>query len=352
MSLDVAKEFEASISELTPLQGGNLHESYVATGKNRKIFLQRMNTHVFHSPEKLIDNYQILESCVKNNQDGSVIKLSVPKLVSSLKGETLVKDKSSRIWRAMEFMDNTVSYREPTPKRCYEAGFGLGVFHNVTQTINHQQLFDPLPTFHYTTEYLKSYDGVLKNVQTDKFSEEKNFIESFRARASILVDGLNNGRFPKKIIHGDPKLENFLFDSKTDAVVALVDLDTVKPGILLFDIGDAGRSMSNPLGEDAKTQACFEEDLCLSLLDGYLSEACYLLSDEEKKFIIESISIITFELGLRFFSDHLNGNKYFNVKDPEHNLRRARVQFQLLKDLERKKPSLEKRVKELVSAKA
>jgi Ser/Thr protein kinase RdoA (MazF antagonist) len=137
-------------------------------------------------------------------------------------------------------------------------------------------------------------------------------------------------------MHGDPKINNIMFDTATQQAVSVVDLDTVKPGLVHYDIGDCLRSGCNPAGEE--TEQCssvyFDTDLCQGILQGYLSVAKAFLTENDYTYMYDAIRLITFELGLRFFADYLEGNVYFKVKHPEHNLARALVQFKLTESIE------------------
>jgi Ser/Thr protein kinase RdoA (MazF antagonist) len=146
----------------------------------------------------------------------------------------------------------------------------------------------------------------------------------------------SDGRLPLRIIHGDPKVSNVMIDKRTGLAVSIVDLDTVKPGLVLYDIGDSLRSCCNPLGEDpgVPEQVRFEPEFCRALLKGYFSASRDFLNEYESGFIYDSIRLLAFELGLRFFTDYLEGDVYFKVKDRQHNLRRALVQFRLVESIE------------------
>ncbi|MEZ4661523.1 MAG: phosphotransferase [Caldilineaceae bacterium] len=156
------------------------------------------------------------------------------------------------------------------------------------------------------------------------------------AWASVLEDAVAAGQLALRAIHGDPKVDNIMLDNTTKQAVSIVDLDTVKPGLVHYDIGDGLRSCCNRLGEetDQIDAVTFDTELCKVILDGYLSQARHFFSQADYDYIYACIRLITFELGLRFFSDHLAGNVYFKVKDERHNLRRALVQFKLCESIE------------------
>jgi Ser/Thr protein kinase RdoA (MazF antagonist) len=172
--------------------------------------------------------------------------------------------------------------------------------------------------------------------QSDEVRYGMQIVEQCREWASVLEDALARGELRLRPIHGDPKINNFLIDDQTGQAVSLIDLDTVKPGLVHYDIGDCLRSCCNVLGEET-TQfdaVWFDLDLCRAILEGYLSVAAGFLDAQDVAYLYECMRLITFELGLRFFTDYLEGDVYFKVKHRQHNLHRALVQFKLTQSIE------------------
>jgi Ser/Thr protein kinase RdoA (MazF antagonist) len=150
-------------------------------------------------------------------------------------------------------------------------------------------------------------------------------------------------------MHGDPKVNNILFDRQTQQAVSVVDLDTVKSGLVHYDIGDCLRSGCNPAGEETEQweDVQFDVELCQGILQGYLSTARSFLTEYDYAYIYDAVRLITFELGLRFFTDYLAGNIYFHVKFPEHNLLRSLVQFRLVSSIESQQSVINKIIKDI-----
>jgi Ser/Thr protein kinase RdoA (MazF antagonist) len=161
-------------------------------------------------------------------------------------------------------------------------------------------------------------------------------IEAHRELAGVLEEAADQGLISPRVIHGDPRLANLLFDRESGRAVALVDLDTVKPGLLHYDLGDCLRSCGNPVGDDPDNldEVRFDLEVCRELLTGYLAEAGSTLSPADYELIYPAVRLLAFELGLRFFSDHLAGDLYFKTSRPGHNLYRAQVQFRVLASIE------------------
>jgi Ser/Thr protein kinase RdoA (MazF antagonist) len=166
--------------------------------------------------------------------------------------------------------------------------------------------------------------------------EEVRFADRRRALAPLLMDEMKLGRIPVRVVHNDPKVNNVLVHRETGKAVCMVDLDTVKPGIVLFDFGDCVRSAANLAGEDAEDLGKVRLDpaLAAAITRGYLREAGAFLTPKEIELLPLSVKVITYELGLRFLADHLRGDTYFKIAYPGHNLHRARVQFRLLESIE------------------
>ena len=162
------------------------------------------------------------------------------------------------------------------------------------------------------------------------------FVAERRAWAPVLEEARAQGKLRLRPMHGDPKVNNVMLDTATGQAVGLVDLDTVKPGLVHYDIGDCLRSGGNLLGEETEAWEAvrFEPELGRAILQGYLSQAQDFLAETDYAYLYDAIRLLAFELGLRFFTDYLAGNVYFKAKHPEHNLVRALVQFKLTESIE------------------
>ena len=215
---------------------------------------------------------------------------------------------------------------------------------------------DPLPGFHVTSGYLKNYDRTLKTKEAKELlgasMEAKRlakFIEERRSLALCLEKAQRKGELKKRMFHGDPKVNNIMIDDVTGKGTAMIDLDTVSPGLIHLDFGDALRSICNPAGEEETNLAkvVFDEDLATAFCRGYMREAGTFLTDADRAYLYDSIRLLPFELGLRFFQDYLAGNVYFKTTQPEQNLNRARVQFRLCESVEARERSIRGFLKKL-----
>jgi Ser/Thr protein kinase RdoA (MazF antagonist) len=193
--------------------------------------------------------------------------------------------------------------------------------------------------FHITPRYLQNFDRAFSANGHKSGAEVKyclSFIEERRQFAHVLENAREEGRLKLRPVHGDPKVNNVMIEETTGRAISLVDLDTVKPGLIHYDIGDCLRSGCNPLGEETEDweAVCFDPEIGAAILEGYLTQVRNFLVAADYEYLFDSIRLLSFELGLRFFTDYLAGNVYFKVRHPQHNLQRALVQFKLTESIE------------------
>lgn len=249
-------------------------------------------------------------------------------------------DPEGCFWRAMNFIEDSESFDSVVSlDHAAEVGYALGFFHTLVSDLPAERLKDTLEGFHITPLYLRRYQAILEKERVPVSTDAAyciDFIEKRKEFAPVLENAKADGRLPLRIIHGDPKVSNVMIDTGTGLAVSIVDLDTVKPGLVHYDIGDGLRSCCNPVGEDPckLEEVRFDPELCRALLRGYFSSAKSFLTEQDRKFIYDSIRLIAFELGVRFFTDYLEGDIYFKVSDRRQNLRRALVQFRLTESIE------------------
>jgi Ser/Thr protein kinase RdoA (MazF antagonist) len=250
----------------------------------------------------------------------------------------------------LTFVENAQTLQTIGSKQeAHQVGRALGVFHHLVSDIPADALADTLPGFHVTPGYFQSFENVLAEaVATPPFSISQeletclNFVQQRADRVDVLEAALARGELQTRPIHGDPKVNNVMLCSTSGSAIAMIDLDTVKPGLIHYDIGDCCRSGCNRQGEETEDleSVLFDLDFCEAILAGYLSAAKETLNSNDFDYIYDAIHLITFELGLRFLTDHLAGNIYFKVNRPAHNLHRAKVQFKLVESIEHQQSSI------------
>ena len=337
----IAERFALSspITAVAPYGTGLINATFLVTAADSGYILQRINDAVFAEPERIMANLALLDAHL-GTRDSSGIR--IPALIPARDGKPFVLAEDRGVWRLMERIPNSRSLaRIDTLAQAQEVGRILGRFHACTSDLPVDRLAVTLPGFHVTPSYLAQFRRALKAPAADQPDALRQAIASVTARqgrAAFLENARRRGQVPMRVIHGDPKLDNILFDRDTDRALSLIDLDTVQPGLLHYDIGDCLRSCCNRGGEstDGYENTQFDLDLCGAILGSYANETKGVLERAEIGLLFDAIRLIPFELGLRFLTDHLEGDRYFRVTEPGQNLRKARVQFTLVEDIEGK----------------
>jgi len=328
---------DEELAALAPLGSGRVNDTWlVTTAAGAKCVLQRLNPAVFPDPAAVQANLcRVTEHLRGNLPEASGFKTFC--VFSSPGGETAWVDSYGAWLRLLSHLDGTQALEAiSSPAQAQALGAALGIFHLLLASLPPPPLADTLPGFHNTPLYLAHYDAALTGDCLPEAADCRDFIEQRRADMRLLEDARLRGEITEQAVHGDPKVGNFLFSQDSKRVVSLIDLDTVKPGLLLHDLGDCLRSCCNPKGEDVQhlDEIVFDQVLFAAVLTGYLSHAAHLLQPGDRRLIVDSARLISLELGLRFYSDYLSGSRYFKVDHPEQNLFRARVQFTLVRSVE------------------
>ncbi len=334
------------IAAIREFGAGNVNDTFlVSTGSNgeNRFILQRINLQVFPWPELIMQNLRTLTDHVSKRLTHNPLagrRWETPRILLTGDSSDHWIDPGGSFWRAMSFIEDSESFDTVLDAgHATEVGFAIGLFHALVSDLPADRLKDTLEGFHITPLYLLRYERVLAGSGVASSPDTgfcMDFIDRRKGFAPVLENAKADGTLPLRIIHGDPKVSNVMIDTGTGLAVSLVDLDTVKPGLVHYDIGDCLRSCGNPLGEDpgAPDRVRFEPELCKAVLQGYFSVAKGFLTRCDYEFIYDSIRLIAYELGVRFFTDYLEGDVYFKVKDREHSLRRALVQFRLTESIE------------------
>jgi len=339
---------------------GNINTTYLVTLDRKTeshFILQRINTRVFHHPERVMLNMRVATDHARRRLERIRLaedrRWEVPRVITARDGRDHWLDPEGSFWRAISFIDDTVSFDTiKNAGHAEEVGYALGMFHSLLSDLPPESLLDTLEGFHITPAYLLHYHDVLSagpGGRSPEFDYCTRFVRERRALAHILETAKEQGRLRQRTVHGDPKVNNILIDNVTGHAAGIIDLDTVKPGLIHYDIGDCLRSGCNPLGEETSEwrDVRFDTGLCRALLKGYLSVAHRFLTEDDFAYLYDSARLIAFELGLRFFTDYLEGNVYFKVSGPEHNLGRALVQFKLTESIESQEKSIRRIIRNL-----
>ena len=361
--IEIANQFktQGQVINIQEFGHGNINGTYLVTLdslQEKHFILQCVNTQVFCQPQLVMQNISTFTTHVRQRLQSHSIDINrrweVPQVFLTQDNRDYFIDDDGSFWRAISFIKAGETFDTVKDNQhAYEVGYALGMFHHLISDLPIEKLADTLPGFHITPSYLQQYENVVtQNCASRKSAEIEYCLQFVRDRktwAHVLENGLARGHLCLRPIHGDPKVNNVMIDTVTGQAIGIIDLDTVKPGLVHYDIGDCLRSGCNPLGEETENwqSVFFDTQTCRFILQGYLSIAKNFLNENDYQYIYDAIRLITFELGLRFFTDYLAGNIYFKVKYPEHNLARALVQFKLTESIESQETDIRTIIEEM-----
>jgi len=348
-----------AVVRIEPLGHGLINDTWlVATDavERPRAVLQHINRRAFPEPARVMHNLGVLLDHARRRPRG---EMRLPGIVPTRVGSDWFEDERGGFWRMLEYIEDSYAVeRVREPRLAHELGAALGWFHDMTADIEPARLQVARSGFHDTPRYVaRLHEGMRAAddpVKDTGVRECLGYVANHEARAGILQQARARGELAVRIVHGDPKIDNVLFDSSSHRAVALVDLDTVQPGLLLHDLGDCLRSACNSAGESPgdPLAARFDLDLCRAVLEGYGTRAATQLGAGDRALLPEAAWLIAFELGVRFLTDHLLGDPYFRVEFRGHNLQRARAQLRLAADIGAKTDALRRLVDEIFPAAA
>jgi len=343
---NVAIEFDikGTVQSTLPYGDGHINDTYKVTcllgNKTIHYILQRINSVVFKDVEGLMRNIEGVTHYLSNSIKKNKITAKSLSLVMTKTGKYFFKDEGNKYYRIYEFLENSTGYLFADDlEKLHEAGKAFGEFSRLLKDYPVETLNETISDFHNTPARYKAF---IKAVENDQFDRKKDclkeidFVINRKSITSIITDSINAKEIPLRVTHNDTKINNVLIDDATGRYVAVIDLDTVMPGTLLCDYGDAIRSCGSTALED-------EEDLSKVILNferikaytnGYLEMLGDSITKKEYDLLPTSAVLMTFECGMRFLTDYLNGDVYFKVHRDKHNLIRAKNQFKFVQELE------------------
>ena len=326
-------------------------------GKIKSYLLQLINTNVFKNPDELMENIvgvteHLRKIVVDNGGDPERECLNV---YFTSDGKPYYRDADGNCWRCYNFITGAHSCQSiDDPETFANAARAFGKFQCLLADYPSETLHETIPNFHNTLSRFADFEkAVSDNIagRADSVRDEIDFVLARRDDAGVLVKLLEKGKLPLRVTHNDTKLNNVMFDNETDEGICVIDLDTVMPGLSLYDFGDSIRFGANTAAEDEKdlSKVSLSLPLYREYTAGYLSTAGQSLTPTEVEYLPFSAKLMTFECGMRFLTDYLNGDTYFRIAYGDHNLDRCRTQFRLVEDMERKMEDMKAITQEIYS---
>ena len=339
---------------------GHINDTYLVDSDNHGIreqfIFQRINHFVFRDPERLMANFEMITRHIRSKLEkipGRDPERETLNLVKSRSGGCFYRSSNGEYWRAYRFVGDVYIVNVATKtEEAFESGRAFGCFQKLLSDLDATALHETIPFFHHTPRRFARFKEVLERDSLGRAKEARDavaFVLEREKMTSVITDALAKGRLPLRITHNDTKINNVLFDNRTGKAICVIDLDTTMPGSSLYDFGDMVRTTTCFAAEDERDRAKIrlEMDMFRALADGYLNEAADFLTPEELDLLVFSGRLITFTIGLRFLTDFLEGDVYFRIHRPGHNLDRARAQFALLQSMENQEKAMDECIHDL-----
>ena len=346
---------DGKLIKTEPCGQGHINDTFAAyfkksNDKIQRCILQRINHNVFKTPEAVMANIGEVTNHIRKKiiAAGGDPKRETINLIPSLDNKSYYKCPAGDYWRSYYFIEDAKSYQIVKNKdHFYSAGKTLGRFHQLLSDYPAEKLHETIPNFHNTQARFETFKKAVSDDFMDRTKDvqpEINFVLSRSEDTKVLINLLNQGLLTLKVTHNDTKFNNILIDDITGEGVCLIDLDTVMPGLSLYDFGDSIRSGANPAEEDEKdlSKVCMDLELFEQFTHGFLDSTRDTLTNTEIEYLPFAAKLMTFECGMRFLTDHINGDVYFKISRENHNLDRARTQFKMVADMENKLDEMKK----------
>lgn len=349
-----AFQLPGSFVSAAPYGSGHINDTYAVTqdlgGSPRRFLLQRINERVFRDPRGLMANVSRvcahaqsrLRQAGRRDADRRALTL-----VPAKSGSDWHEDGVGGCWRCYLFIEGATGHDVvKNEQQAREAARAFGAFQALLADLPGGRLNETIPFFHHTPTRYANFVRALRadaHGRAAAAAEEISFALGREAEASLIVKAMSDGVIPERVTHNDTKLNNVLIDDATGEGVCVIDLDTVMPGSALYDFGDLVRTSTSPAAEDETDLSKVQMRMSMfrALTEGYLTSAGGFLTAQERAWLPFSGKLITFEIGLRFLTDWLEGDVYFKVRRPGHNLDRCRTQFALVRSIEAQMKEME-----------
>ncbi len=345
--------------EGTPVQcerygNGHINDTFLVqceeAGRVHKYILQKINKSIFKEPRMLMGNIEMVTDYLRKviREENGDEERETLRVVRTKDGKPYYIDDAGEYWRVYYFIRDAICFEKvEKPEDFYESAVAFGEFQRKLSGFDASQLYEVIPDFHNTP---KRYQDFMKAMQADRFhrvqsvSEEITFVINHKEEMGICQKLLEGGKLPLRVTHNDTKLNNILMDANTHKGLCVIDLDTVMPGLSIFDFGDSIRFGANTAAEDETdlNKVTLNLELFELYVKGFLKGCGGKLTPKEIEMLPYGAKIMTLECGMRFLTDYLQGDSYFKIHRENHNLDRCRNQFALVRDMEKKWDAMEK----------
>ncbi|MGC8865542.1 MAG: phosphotransferase enzyme family protein [Bacteroidales bacterium] len=329
-----------------PSGSGHIHRTYLALCNPQPLILQQINHRVFPAVDQLMENICSVTAYIREK-----LAVSQPhdtiEIVKTQDGRTHLQDEEGNWWRALSYIGGSHTVDVPSHAGlAFEAGKTLGRFYRLLDGFEAGKLHVVLPRFHELTFRLEQFRAALVNADAERKQKAIDLIHLVETEAASLLwldEWIARGYLPLRVVHNDPKINNVLLD-ESDKGICMIDLDTVMPGCLLHDFGDALRTTANPAAEDETDLDKVVPSMALfqAYAEGFLSQTRSFLTPAEAQNLHRAPAFLTFVIALRFLTDYLNNDVYYHIEHPEHNWQRAKAQFALYKGFLAREPEMKR----------
>ncbi|MBQ3065340.1 MAG: phosphotransferase [Clostridia bacterium] len=340
-------DVEGPVVDIFKIETGHINGTYAITckkedGSTIRYILQSINTKVFTRPVELMENIQNVTDYLRGIilENGGDVNRETLTVIRAKTGLNYYVDEENRYWRMYNYIEDATSYQTVERPILFEnAAKAFGHFQKQLAGYPADTLHETIAQFHDTVKRFRDFEEAVAKDAVGRAASVQPEIEFFLSHKDIcdtITSRIATGEIPLRVTHNDTKLNNIMIDNETDEGICIIDLDTVMPGSALYDFGDSIRFGASSAAEDEKdlSKVNFRIDLFEAYTRGYLQEAKDTLNETEKDLLAMSAIILTLECGMRFLGDYLNGDIYFGIHRPEHNLDRARTQIKLVADME------------------
>jgi aminoglycoside phosphotransferase (APT) family kinase protein len=333
--------FHGQLRSAAAYGSGHINDTYVVEfdqgGAPMRYILQRINHNVFKNPVALMENVSRVTAHLEARLAGwPDLSRRMLTLIPARDGRAYYVDGEGNHWRAYIFIEKARTYDAvESPAQAFEAAKAFGEFQSLLADLPAPRLHDTIPGFHHTPQRFARLEEAIARDVAGRAAEARKEIDFALARKP-MVEVLLKANLPERVTHNDTKINNVMLDDATGQGICVIDLDTVMPGLALYDFGDMVRTTTSPAREDERdlSKVRLRMPMFEALVQGYLSTAGNFLTSDEKALLAFSGKLITFEIAIRFLTDFLEGDNYFKTQRPEHNLDRTRTQLRLVEEIE------------------